>query len=66
VNLQDSKPVWASKTVWGSLAVLAVSIGHIAGVDLGDAGGWAEDIVLILGAGLAIFGRVKAVKRIGK
>jgi hypothetical protein len=60
----DSKPVWASKSVWGSLMVLVVAIGHIAGVDLGDAGQWADDVVLILGAGIGIYGRVKAVKKI--
>lgn len=60
----ESKKAWASKTVWGALMVVVVSVCNLAGVDLGDAGGWADSIVALLGAGLALYGRAKAVKKL--
>lgn len=63
--MEESKSVWASKTVWGSLAVVAVAVAQIAGFDIGAADGWAEGIVALVGGVIAIYGRVKAVKKIG-
>jgi hypothetical protein len=62
----EVKSPWASKTIWGAVAVVAVAVGQVAGVELGDADKWAESITLLIGAAFAIYGRVKAVKKIGK
>ena len=64
--MEETKAIWASKTLWGSVAVLVVAIFQVAGFDIGAADGWAEGIVSMIGAGLAIYGRIKAVKKIGK
>jgi hypothetical protein len=48
------------------VAVVAVAVGQVAGVELGDADKWAESITLLIGAAFAIYGRLKAVKKIGK
>lgn len=60
------KGILTSKTIWGAAAVVAATVANIAGYDLGDPTGWATDIVALLGAGLAIVGRITAVKKIGK
>lgn len=62
--MEPSKSPWASKTIWGAIAVVAVSVAQVAGIELGSADGWAEGIVGLIGAALAIYGRVKAVKKI--
>jgi hypothetical protein len=64
--MDQSKSVWASKAVWGSLMVIIVAVAQIAGYDIGAADGWAEGIVGLIGGALAMYGRVKAVKKIGK
>jgi hypothetical protein len=63
---EEVKSPWASKTIWGAVAVVAVAVAQVAGIELGDADKWAESIALLIGAVLAIYGRVKAVKKIGK
>jgi len=64
--MEGSKALWASKTVWGSVAVLIVAISQVLGYDIGDASGWTEGIVAVLGSAFAIYGRIKAVKKISK
>lgn len=60
------KGILQSKTVWGAgLAVLA-TLAQIAGYDLGDTNGLAEQIVAVVGGLLAIYGRITAVAAIGK
>lgn len=54
-----------SKTIWGAVLALAAAGAGLAGFDIGDAEGWVADLVAMFGAGFAIYGRVKAVKRIG-
>lgn len=62
--MNDGKPMWASTGVWGAVSVLAVSVASLAGYNIGDAGGWATGIVTLLGAGLSLWGRIKASKKI--
>jgi hypothetical protein len=64
--MEEVKSPWASKTIWGAVAVVAVAVAQVAGIELGSADAWAESITLLIGAGFAIFGRIKAVKKIGK
>jgi hypothetical protein len=64
--MEGTKALWASKTVWGSVAVLIVAITQVLGYDIGDASGWTDGIIAIIGSGLAIYGRIKAVKKIVK
>lgn len=63
--MTDIKGALQSKTIWGALlagAAIALNLFHI---NLGDANGFADDIVGLIGASLAVYGRIKAVKRIG-
>ena len=62
--MNESKKFWASKSFWGSaLVILSVGL-RAAGYDLGDSDGLANSVVELLGAGIALYGRVKAVKKI--
>ena len=64
--MNDIKGILQSKTVWGAgLAVLA-TLAQIAGYDLGDTNGLAEQVVAIIGGLIAIYGRITAVAKIGK
>lgn len=58
------KPFWASKTLWGAVSLIAVSVAQAAGYSIGDAPGWAEVVVSLLAGGLTIYGRIKAVKKL--
>lgn len=62
--MDDVKGMLQSKTIWGAgLAVLA-TIAQLAGYDLGDTNGLAEQVVAVIGGLLAIYGRVTAVTKI--
>ncbi len=62
----NSKPWYLSKSIWGSLIVVAATITQMFGIDIGDPTGWLEPMMVLNGAILALYGRVKAVKKIGK
>jgi hypothetical protein len=62
----SGKSAWASKTIWGSVMVVAVAGAKMLGYDLGDADQWADELVILIGATIAIYGRVTAVKKIGQ
>lgn len=63
--MDDSKSIWLSKTFWGiALTVLALVLKKF-NIDLGDTSGLATDLVGLIGAGLALFGRIKATTKIG-
>lgn len=59
------KKPWLSSTLWGAATVVAVSGAKLLGYDIGDADGWATSLVALLGGVLAIYGRIKAIKKIG-
>lgn len=68
--MNDTKQWYQSKTVWGALIAIAASLLQAGGVDLDVAGQdqLADNLVAISGAvgGLiAIYGRLKAEKRLG-
>ena len=64
--MNDVKGILQSKTVWGAaLAIIATGL-QLAGYDLGNTDGLAEQIVAVIGGLLAIYGRVTAVTKIGK
>lgn len=64
--MDDVKGILQSKTVWGALLAVAATVAQIAGWDVGDVGPLAEQIAVLAGAGIAIYGRIVAIKRIAK
>lgn len=63
--MSDAKSILESKAIWGALISVAGVLGGRFGFEIVDSAGWAADLVALFGAGLAMYGRVKAVKRIG-
>lgn len=63
--MEEVKGILQSKTVWGSAIAVLATLAQIAGYDLGDTNGLAEQIVAIIGGVIAIYGRVTAVSKIG-
>lgn len=63
--MDETKNVLQSKTVWGAiLSVVGVVMG-LVGFDTGALQGMEDTIVIFIGAALSVYGRVKAVKKIG-
>ena len=63
--MTDIKGMLQSKTIWGALIAGAAIVLNMFHINLGDASGFADDIVGLIGAVLAIYGRITAVKKIG-
>lgn len=61
--MDGTKSLFTSKTFWGAIISIAAVGLKFFGIELSD-GGFAEDIVALIGALLAVYGRVKAVKKI--
>lgn len=59
-----TKDLLQSKTAWGTIIGFAALIAHQLGFDIGDQTGIVNDIVGLIGAALAIYGRVTAVHKI--
>lgn len=64
--MDDTKNFLTSKTIWGAMIALIATMLQIMGFDSTGMNGTAEEIVTIVGAAMAIYGRIKAVKKIGK
>lgn len=64
--MNDVKGILQSKTVWGAALAVLATLAQIAGYDLGDTNGLAEQIVAVIGGLLAIYGRITAVAALGK
>jgi len=64
--MNDGKGILQSKTVWGSALAVLATLAQIAGYDIGDTNGLAEQVVAVIGGLLAIYGRITAVAKIGK
>jgi len=64
--MNDVKGILQSKTVWGAALAVLATLAQIAGYDLGDTNGLAEQIVAVVGGLLAIYGRITAVAALGK
>lgn len=64
--MEDVKGALTSKTIWGALIAIVGVVLNAAGFESGTALSGAEgDIVTVIGSIIAIYGRVKAVKKIG-
>jgi hypothetical protein len=64
--MDDVKGLLESKTIWGALIAILATISQLFGWDLGNTDGFAEQLTALIGGAIAIFGRIKAVKRIAK
>lgn len=64
MDLQNEKPWYQSKGVWGSVMVMASSLAAYLGYDIGGPDANAEAITALVGGVLAFYGRVKAVKKL--
>lgn len=53
------------KTLIGAGVAFAAQVAALSGVDIGDSEGLTTSIITVGGAMLAIYGRVKATKKIG-
>ena len=56
------KPWWASKTIIGAIAVV---LGQGLGLEAEGAQALAGEVVTLVGAVLAIYGRIRATGRVG-
>lgn len=63
--MNEVKGILESKSVWGALLAIAGTVASLLGYDIGDTNGLANEIVVLVGSVVAIYGRVKAVKRLG-
>jgi uncharacterized protein YcfJ len=61
----ESKSIFLSKTFYGALMVVGAVVAGMLGYTIGDAEGFGNDLLTLVGAGVAVYGRVKAVKKIG-
>jgi hypothetical protein len=62
--MNNIKGLLQSKTIWGVLITISATVAQMAGWDIGNTDGLAEQIVALIGAGIAFYGRVYAVERI--
>lgn len=62
---QNTKNALQSKTVWGAAIAVIAQITMLAGWDIGDTNGLAEQITALIGGLIAIYGRITAVHKIG-
>ena len=63
---EQSKPFWASQTIWSSFAVVGSSVaGAFLAWRSGDFAAFGAAVTAILGGLNAIAGRIRAVKPIG-
>lgn len=61
----ETKPIWASKTFWGTMITFASPwLTKWLGVEGFDWSGIEDHIVAVVGAALAVYGRWTAVKGI--
>ena len=63
--MDETKNVLQSKTVWGAIISVVGVVMGLVGFDTGALNGLEETIVVLVGAVLSVYGRVKAVKKIG-
>lgn len=69
--MEDFKSIFASKTVWGAIIAIGAGVAGIFGYSIGaeDQASLVElgvSVVASVGGVIAMFGRVKATKRVGK
>mgnify|MGYP000156014810 CR=1 FL=1 len=59
-----NQDLFVSKTTWGTIIAFSSLVATQLGYDIGDTEGWVILLTGGIGSGLAIYGRVKAVKKI--
>lgn len=69
--LRDGKPWYASSAVWGALVTLAGSLLSLLKVEfdpqlLEDVGQWGLSLATLIGGAVALWGRIRATRRIGR
>lgn len=65
-GMQETKPFWASQTIWSSIAVIGSSAaGALLAWRSGDFAAFGAALTAVLGGLNAIVGRVRAVTPIG-
>ena len=64
--MEDVKGLFTSVTFWGIALSVVGKLAYAKGYDIGDTGGLAELIASFAGDAIALFGRIRATKRIGK
>lgn len=65
-QMQDSKPFWASQTIWSSIAVIGSSLtGALIAWKSNDMAGFGASLTALLGGVNAIVGRVRGTTPIG-
>jgi hypothetical protein len=62
--LENKKSVFESVTIWGVLVTLVGVVLNRFGIQLVDEGGWANDLVVLFGAVMSLYGRIRGTKRI--
>lgn len=60
----DTKSAITSVTIWGAVISILASVAKAAGFDIGGTDGLAESVVAVIGGVVAIYGRVRATKKI--
>jgi len=63
--MDETKNLLQSKTVWGAVLAFVGVVMNAMGFETEALQGLDGDLVTIVGAALAIYGRIKAVKKIG-
>lgn len=64
--MDEVKGLLQSKTIWATLIAILATVAQLAGWDIGDTNGLAEQITVLVAGLVAIYGRITAVKRIAK
>ncbi len=62
--MEETKGLLLSRTTWGVAMQVVSAVSLKLGYDIGDTGGWVDLAIGVVGACLAIYGRMKAVKKI--
>lgn len=62
--MEQAKGLLTSVTFWGIVISVVGKLAYMYGVDIGDTGGLAEAIASFVGDGIAMWGRIRATKKI--
>lgn len=64
--MEETKGLLTSLTFWGVLLSVVGKLAYAKGYDIGDTNGLAELLASLSGDALAVIGRIRATKRIGR
>lgn len=62
---EETKGLIQSKTVWGVIVQVLAMLAMHFGYDIGDQGMVVNVAIAVIGAGMSVWGRITAVKKIG-